>query len=118
MSDSDGSLRVAAGETSANRLRHALRRTSQVTQRLRAQEVRLAHLPDAANHVDMFTKWVNAAKLATSIAYLSGAVARAEHFGADVNTQLNTTAVAIGNLEHACAQADTYVAYVANLTGP
>ena len=117
MSDSDGSLRVSSGETSANRLRHALRRTAQVTQRLRSQEVRLAHLPDAANHVDMFTKWLNAAKVAASVDYLSGAVAYAAHFGGDpARLGAVAAAVAIGNLEHACEVCEAFVANQANLT--
>ena len=122
MSDSDGSLRVASGETSANRLRHALRRTAQVTQRLRSKEVRLAHLPDAANHVDMFTKWLDATKVATSLAYLTGAVAHSAHFGDARNqhtashSQLSAVTVAIGNLEHACAVCEAFVAHTGNLT--
>ena len=31
-----------------------------------------AHVPDGANYVDMFTKWVEHAKVEASIAYLSG----------------------------------------------
>ena len=41
--------------------------------------VALAHVPDAANVVDMFTKWVPLAKVERSLAWLTGAVARAVH---------------------------------------
>ena len=39
----------------------------------------LAHVPDAANVVDMFTKWVPLAKVERSLAWLTGATARAAH---------------------------------------
>ena len=68
--DAVAALRVAAGESSAARLRHALRRSAIVTQRVRDDELALAHLPDACQVVDFLTKWVDAAKEEASLAYL------------------------------------------------
>jgi hypothetical protein len=75
--DAEAALRVAAGESSAARLRHALRRSAIVTQRVRADECALAHVPDAAQVVDFLTKWKDDAKVDASIAYLGGFLARA-----------------------------------------
>ena len=58
-------------------------RSAIVTQRIRDEQVALGHLPDATNFVDMFTKWVKAAKVEESIAYLTGARAREAHAGGD-----------------------------------
>jgi hypothetical protein len=75
--DAEAALRVAAGESSAARLRHALRRSAIVTQRVRGDECALAHVPDAAQVVDFLTKWKEEAKVDASIAYLGGFLARA-----------------------------------------
>jgi hypothetical protein len=75
--DAEAALRVAAGQASVSRLRHALRRSAIVTQRVREDEVALAHLPDACQVVDFLTKWVAVEKEEASIAYLSGFLARA-----------------------------------------
>ena len=79
--DAEAALRAAAGESSVQRLRHALRRSAIVTQRVRAGEISLVHVPDAANVVDMFTKWVSASKVESSLAYLTGALALRAHGG-------------------------------------
>ena len=79
--DAEAALRAAAGESSVQRLRHALRRSAIVTQRVRAGEISLVHVPDAANVVDMFTKWVSAAKVENSLAYLTGSMALRAHGG-------------------------------------
>ena len=76
LSDADSSLRACSGEASAVRLRHSLRRTTIVLQRVRADEVMLAHVPDALQYVDFLTKWVDQAKVTASIDYLTGAAAR------------------------------------------
>ena len=86
MCDAEASLRTAAGRQASARLRHALRRAAIVTQRVRASEVELAHLPDAANFVDMFTKWLGADKVERSIAYLTGALQRAMYLDNRANT--------------------------------
>ena len=39
----------------------------------------LAHIPDVANFVDFWTKWVAEAKVEASVAYLTGSKARAAH---------------------------------------
>jgi hypothetical protein len=73
--DAEAALRVAAGESSAARLRHALRRSAIVMQRVRGDECALAHVPDAAQVVDFLTKWKDDAKVGASIAYLGGFLA-------------------------------------------
>ena len=78
-SDCEANLRVAAGAPAAQRLRHALRRWAMVTQRCQTKMIRLAHLPDAVNWVDFFTKWKDKAKVEASIAYLSNVAARLQH---------------------------------------
>ena len=70
---SASSLRACSGEASAVRLRHSLRRTTIVLQRVRADEVMLAHVPDALQYVDFLTKWVDQAKVTASIDYRTGA---------------------------------------------
>jgi len=57
-------------------MRHVLRRAAIVTQRVRAEEVRLAHVPDATNWADIFTKWVKQVKFDKCLAYMNGAVGR------------------------------------------
>ena len=86
MCDAEASLRTAAGRQASARLRHALRRAAIVTQRIREADIELAHLPDAANYVDMFTKWLSPEKVERSIAYLSGALARSVHLDQGAST--------------------------------
>ena len=54
--DAEAALRAAAGETSVNRLKHSLRRAAIVRERVLDGEIELAHIPDVANAVDIFTK--------------------------------------------------------------
>ena len=79
MSDSDPALRTTAGESTAARMRHELRRLAIVTQRVRDGACVLAHVPDAGNMVDWMTKWVKAEKLLASIAFLTGERSRVLH---------------------------------------
>ena len=79
LSDNEGSLRIASGEVSATRAKHALRWWAAVTQRMRERKIKLAHCPDAAMAVDFFMKWVGSDKAEHSIALLSGAHQRAAH---------------------------------------
>ena len=58
---------------------HELRRLAIITQHVAEGEIALGHLPDAVNFVDFLTKWVKQAKVEESVAYLTGAVARAAH---------------------------------------
>jgi hypothetical protein len=75
--DAEAALRAAAGQSSVARLRHALRRSSIVTQRVRDDECALGHVPDACQVVDFLTKWVPYEKENNSVAYLCGFLARA-----------------------------------------
>ena len=79
--DAEAALRPASGETSVARLKHALRRSAIVNQRVRSGEVELCHLPDAGNWTDVFTKWVKRDKFDRCMAYLRGALARAAFAG-------------------------------------
>ena len=81
--DAEAALRTASGQTSAARLRHALRRSVLVTQRVRDEEVSLVHLADTCQFVDFFTKWVDEKKFEKSVGYLVGATAYAAFFGGD-----------------------------------
>jgi len=105
--DAAASLRVAAGEISAARLRHALRQTAIITQRVRADEVTLAHVPDACQVVDFLTKWVSPAKEEVSLAYLCNFAARAavEH-GASEASAAVAMLVRLANV-YACWSADS-----------
>ena len=85
LSDSDAALRTAAGESTAARLRHDLRRKAILTQRVVDGDFVLAHVPDAGNVVDWMTKWVKHEKLLASLAFLTGAKARALHEAAGVH---------------------------------
>ena len=69
-------LRAAAGETSVNRLKHSLRRAAIVRERVLDGEIELAHIPDVANAVDIFTKWVSLSKLEVCLSYLTGGSTR------------------------------------------
>ena len=62
-----------------NHFWHELRRLAIVTQHVADGEIALGHLPDAVNFIDFLTKWVKQAKVEESVAYLTGAVARAAH---------------------------------------
>ena len=79
LSDNDANLRIAAGEASAQRLRHALRRWWVVTARVRGRELRLGHLPDGDNYIDYATKFVSKDKEDASVAYISNSRSRAAH---------------------------------------
>ena len=74
--DAESALRVANGEAAAARLRHQLRRAAIVHERVRMGEISLAHVPDVANAVDIFTKWTSQEKLETMLAYLTGGSSR------------------------------------------
>ena len=63
LGDAEAALRACSGEQSVARMRHVLRRAAIVTQRVRAEEVRLAHVPDATNWADIFTKWGQTGKI-------------------------------------------------------
>ena len=70
--DAEAALRVCAGEASVARLRHALRRSALVTERVRDEEIELVHLPDAGMFMDFFTKWLpDQSKVEASLAYLN-----------------------------------------------
>ena len=95
--DAESALRTAAGEASVARLKHGLRRSSIVTQRVKEHEVRLAHLPDAVHFIDPLTKWVKLEKAERAFRYLAGEVARAIHdptFGT-VNAPHTATVMAV-----------------------
>ena len=79
MSDSDPALRTTAGESTASRMRHELRRLAIVTQRVRDGSCALAHVPDAGNVVDWMTKWVKFEKLLASLEFLTGERSRLLH---------------------------------------
>jgi len=79
LSDAEAALRHASGNSSAARLRVAIRQSAIVTLRVRASDVALAHVPDSVNVVDMFTKWVSADKVERSLAWLTGSASRAAH---------------------------------------
>ena len=83
--DATSALRAAMGESSVMRMRHELRRLAIVTQHVADGEIALGHLPDAVNFIDFLTKWVKQAKVEESVAYLTGAVARAAHAGGNAS---------------------------------
>jgi len=83
MSDSDPALRTAAGQSTAARTRHELRRTAIVTGRVADDTCRLAHVPDGGNVVDWMTKWVKWEKLRSSLEYLTGERSRLLHATGD-----------------------------------
>ena len=92
LSDNDTNLRIAAGEASASRLRHALRRWWIVTQRVRDRDIRLGHLPDADNYIDFATKYVSKDKEDASVAYITNSRSRAAH--GDVLTEVSACVLA------------------------
>ena len=79
LSDSESGLKAASGETSVSKMKHELRRSAIVTARVRDGEVVLAHVPDVANFVDFWTKWVSEQKVEQSLAYLTGERSRLAH---------------------------------------
>ena len=89
--DAEAALRAASGEASCNRLKHAVRRSAIVFERVQAREIALAHIPDAANAVDIFTKWCKADKVEAMLAYLTGGSSAGS--GAYVNTMVAAFAV-------------------------
>lgn len=76
--DSEAALRAGNGESSVVRLKHTIRRAAIVLGRVRERAVRLAHIPDAANAVDIFTKWTKRDKAEAMLAYLTGGMSRGE----------------------------------------
>ena len=60
---------VGSSEGSATRSRHFLRRYIVFKQRIAAGSVILGHVPDEQMPADFLTKWINARKLARSLAY-------------------------------------------------
>ena len=86
MSDSDPALRTAAGQSTASRTRHDLRRTAIVTGRVRDGECTLAHIPDEGNMVDWMTKWVKMEKLRNSLEFLTGERSRLLHMAGDATS--------------------------------
>ena len=74
--DAEAALRAASGESSVNRMKHSLRRSAIVRERVLDGDIELAHVPDAANAVDIFTKWVPAEKLEACLSYLTGGSSR------------------------------------------
>ena len=70
--DAEAALRASMGEASVMRLRHAMRRAAIVKSRTREGDLALAHVPDAANVVDIFTKWVKEEKCEQMLNYLNG----------------------------------------------
>ena len=61
--------------------------------------------------MDMFTKWVEHAKVEASIAYLSGHLVHATHFGGGARA-VSVAAVALANLADAMQQADAFCEYL------
>ena len=78
--DAEAALRAAMGEASVARLRHTMRRAAIVRQRVAEEEIALAHVPDAANVVDIFTKWCKEEKVEQMLAYLNGTTRAREGF--------------------------------------
>ena len=76
----EAALRAAMGEASLARLRHTMRRAAIVRQRVAEEEIALAHVPDAANVVDIFTKWCKEEKVEQMLAYLNGTTRAREGF--------------------------------------
>jgi hypothetical protein len=93
--DAEAALRAASGETSVVRLKHALRRSMIVRERVREGGVRLAHIPDATNVADIFTKWVSKEKFERLLAYLTGASALGPEGEAHAMVVLTMAAIAI-----------------------
>ena len=76
-------------EQAAARLKHELRRSAIVSARVREMIIKLAHIPDATQYVDFFTKWVSERKVEASLAVLTGSLARAAHADAATVQSLN-----------------------------
>ena len=106
MCDAEAALRTAAGRQASARLKHALRRAAIVIQRVRSADVELAHVPDAANVVDMFTKWTTPEKVERSLAYLTGALARAVY----LDQSASVTSVAVAALSEMLTALDVVAA--------
>ena len=70
--DAEAALRASMGEASVVRLKHIMRRAAIVRDRVLEGSINMAHVPDAANAVDIFTKWTKAEKVERMLAYLSG----------------------------------------------
>ena len=74
--DNKAHMQVATGRGAANRSRHLLRRYYTLMQRIKSGRINVVHVPDAENPSDFLTKWVSAAKLRASLAYVTGAARR------------------------------------------
>jgi hypothetical protein len=79
VSDNLPNVSVAMRKGAANRAKHMLRRYYVLMQRIRAGEITVCHVKDEENPADFLTKWVPAKKLKMSLAYATGAKARAAH---------------------------------------
>ena len=67
--DNSANLQIAARHASAVRARHALRRWTVFTQRMRDGECLLAKCPGAQMPADFLTKWLDKKKAKLSLAY-------------------------------------------------
>ena len=70
--DNKANMQAAMRRGGSNRCRHLLRRYFVLRQRIAAGECRVVHVPDAENPSDFLTKWLPAAKLRRSLAYVCG----------------------------------------------
>jgi PAS domain-containing protein len=80
-SDNASSVRVANDPKAAGRLRHAMRRYAVLQEHVKQGVVRVEFIRDANNAADFLTKWVPAAKLKASIAYVSNQAAKPKKQG-------------------------------------
>ena len=71
-SDNESNLKVCLRRGAAGRVKHVLRRWASIKQRVAEGKVHLVHLPDPQMPTDFLTKWTTRAKVADSLAYLTG----------------------------------------------
>jgi hypothetical protein len=91
-SDNASSVRVANDPKAAGRLRHAMRRFAVVQEHVKQGVVKVEFIRDANNAADFLTKWVPAAKLKASIAYVSNQAAKPKKQG---KTEISTLEVSM-----------------------
>ena len=91
-SDNASSVRVANDPKAAGRLRHAMRRFAVVQEHVKQGVIRVEFIRDANNAADFLTKWVPAAKLKASIAYVSNQAAKPKKQG---KTEISTLEVSM-----------------------
>jgi hypothetical protein len=91
-SDNASSVRVANDPKAAGRLRHAMRRFAVVQEHVKQGVIRVEFIRDANNAADFLTKWVPAAKLKASIAYVSNEAAKPKKQG---RTEISTLEVSM-----------------------